>query len=306
MKQTCAQLLAEFTEQCPRLQSEKLEFTGVGNDDVYNITAPFMDDELVIAGRVEPRESERSRVVFFVARQGQWVPKPGAPTYDLQDPFVARIRGELIFGGVEVFPHPTVENALHWRTRFYRGDSIKNLVPFAQGPDGMKDIRLVELPDGDIGVFTRPQGEVGGRGTIGWLRIRDFNELTPEKIQSAQLLDQFIESEWGGVNEVHLLKGGLLGALGHIACFDDEGNRHYYPMTFALDPDTGRQVSPMKIIAARRYLAPGAAKRPDLEDVLFSGGLVRQDHDTATLYVGVSDAEAHRVMIPDPFQEYEV
>ena len=57
------------------------------------------------------------------------------------------------------FSPSDVENALHWRTRFYRGQH-QNLVPFAQGPDGMKDIRLVELPDGDIGVFTRPQGEV--------------------------------------------------------------------------------------------------------------------------------------------------
>ena len=37
MKQACALVLAEFTEQCPRLQSEKLEFTGVSNNDVYNL-----------------------------------------------------------------------------------------------------------------------------------------------------------------------------------------------------------------------------------------------------------------------------
>ena len=85
--------------------------------------------------------------------------------------------------------------------------------------------------------------------------------LLPKKSNRPSSSISSLSLRWGGVNEVHLLKGGLaLGALGHIACFDDEGNRHYYPMTFALDPDTGRQVSPMKIIAARRYLAPGAAK----------------------------------------------
>ncbi|MGZ3687585.1 MAG: DUF1861 family protein, partial [Bdellovibrionota bacterium] len=62
--------------------------------------------------------------------------------------------------------------------------------------------------------------------------------------------------------------------------------------------------SPMKILLERSDLPQGLAgksKRPDLKDVLFSGGLVRHPDATATLYVGAGDAEVHRVDIPDPF-----
>ena len=72
-------------------------------------------------------------------------------------------------GGVEIFPHPTIAGSLAWRTRFYHGSGGEDLQPFAVGPDGMKDIRLVELADGRIGVFTRPQGgdrEAGASSAI--------------------------------------------------------------------------------------------------------------------------------------------
>ena len=45
----------------------------------------------------------------------------------------------------------------------------------------------------------------------------------------------------------------------------------------------------------------GASKRPDLEDVLFPGGLERRAHGRALLYLGAGDAEVHGVDIPDPF-----
>ena len=101
----------------------------------------------------------------FCRAGGVWVPRPNAPTFTLQDPFVTRIHGELIFGGVEIYPHPTIPGALGWRTNFYRGANIRELKQFTSGPNGMKDIRLVEMADGQIGVFTRPQGE-WGRGKL--------------------------------------------------------------------------------------------------------------------------------------------
>jgi len=35
------------------------------------------------------------------------------------------------------------------------------------------------------------------------------------------------------------------------------------------------------------------------------GGLVRHSNQTATIYTGLSDAEGHMAVIPDPFLEYE-
>lgn len=305
-KINCQQLLAAYKGKKANHFGEKLQFEGVGHRDVYNITAPFVvGDELVIAGRVEDRKSEDAQVIFFIEKDGKWFPKEDAPTFRLQDPFVTRIGGELIFGGVEIFRHPENEGCLHWRTLFYRGSDLNNLRCFAVGPDGMKDLRLVELADGKIGVFTRPQGTIGGRGTIGFIKIHSLAALTIENIEKARLLEnQFFPEEWGGANEVHLLKNGILGVLGHIACFSPGEHRHYYAMAFPFDPE--REIAgPMEIIACREDFPVGPAKNGKLVDVLFSGGLCRNNDGTATLYVGVSDAEAHRIIIPDPFLKYE-
>ncbi|OPA80397.1 hypothetical protein BVG16_06610 [Paenibacillus selenitireducens] len=304
---TCEQLLMEYAMKDAAVTDvAKLIFTGVGDKDVYNITALFEDEkDWVIAGRVESRDSEHSDVVFFVERDGVWVPREGAPTLELQDPFFTKINGELIVGGVQIYPHPTKAEGLMWRTVFYRGKNIANLELFFTGPDGMKDLRLVDLKDG-VGVLTRPQGDKGGRGKIGFTRIASLDELSIPLIEETPLLEgQFIDAEWGGANEAHLLKNGLLGVLGHIASFDDAGDRHYYPMVFAIDPATG-VYSDIQLIAVRNQFLPGVAKRADLEDVVFSGGLVRHKDGTAHLYAGISDAEAQRATIPDPFAPFEI
>ncbi|WEG13374.1 DUF1861 family protein [Pullulanibacillus sp. KACC 23026] len=305
---TCDELLKDYLSNNEFPQNpEKLVFAGVGDRDVYNITAPFEDDgEIVIAGRVESRDSEQSEVYFFINQSNVWVPKSNAPVLPLQDPFVTKIAGQLIIGGVQTFPHSSIEGALGWRTVFYKGDNLTGLKEFAKGPDGMKDLRLIQLSDGTIGVFTRPQGDKGGRGKIGFTRLASLDDLTIDAINNAPLLDnQFTDEEWGGANELHLLKNGSVGVLGHIACFDDEGNRHYYPMTFVLDPETGRH-TPLRLLTTRSHFLPGEAKRMDLIDVVFSGGLIRKADGNAEFYAGISDAEAQKITVKDPFLKFEV
>jgi hypothetical protein len=303
----CRKLLEEYVEKdISATNPVKLNFQGIGNKDVYNITAPFEEGGFnLIAGRVESRNSEHSFVMFFTELNGQWVPHATAPVLTLQDPFYSRIGGELILGGVEISPHPTLENILNYRTVFYKGRRITELKRFFTGPDGMKDLRLIELEDGSIGIFTRPQGEKGGRGKIGFTSIASLDHLTIEVIKNTPLMtEQFIETEWGGANEAHLLSNGLIGILGHIACFDVLGDRHYYPMVFSLYPRTG-EYSEIELIACRSCFLPGPAKRTDLVDVVFSGGLIRNKDQTADLYTGISDAEAHRITISDPFIKFE-
>jgi hypothetical protein len=75
-------------------------------------------------------------------------------------------------------------------------------------------------------------------------------------------------------------------------------------MAFTVNPIT-RESSEIKIIAQRSLFPAGPSKRPDIADVVFSGGLVRQDGGTAELYAGVSDAAAAVVKLPDPFFEFE-
>lgn len=306
---SCGQLLEQFRQsrRADAAFGEKLAFAGVGGKDVYNITAPFRDDgEWVIAGRVEDRHSEISEVMFFVDRSGTWTPREGAPVFNLQDPFVSTVQGEMVFGGVEVYfdgddPHYVTS----WRTVFYRGRSVNELKPFSKGPLTMKDIRLVELANGRVGIFTRPMMVGGARALIGYAEVGELAELTEDVMANAELLHgQFIPEEWGGANEAHLLTNGKVGVLGHIACMEDNNIRHYYPMTFGFDPAT-RQSTPIKLLAERSMFPDGPAKRPDLQDVLFSGGMIRMEDGKARMYTGVSDAEAHVLIIDDPFLEYE-
>jgi hypothetical protein len=42
-----------------------------------------------------------------------------------------------------------------------------------------------------------------------------------------------------------------------------------------------------------------------LDNVVFSGGLIRHGDGTADLYAGTSDAEAQKIRIKDPFLVYE-
>jgi hypothetical protein len=74
-------------------------------------------------------------------------------------------------------------------------------------------------------------------------------------------------------------------------------------MTFVFDPKAGNH-TPVKLIARRKDVTTSQeSKRPDLLDVLFTGGLVRNEDGTAYLYTGVSDCMAYRVTVADPFSE---
>lgn len=292
---------AAFAADPPRGRTGRLTFTGVDGLDVYNISAPFrVGGRTVIAGRVEARDSEHATAVFFEEAGGVWHPVDGAPRFALQDPFVTFIGGELVFGGVEVrFGAGEPE----WWTVFYRGGDLFDLKPFFAGPLGMKDIRLCELADGRVAVFTRPRGAKGGRGTIGYTEVPLLDALSVEAIDAAPMLEgMFHPLDWGGVNEAHLLTDGEIGLIAHIAYFEDDtmySARHYYAVSFVFDP-ARRAWRDLKILAGRDQFGPGAAKRPDLIDVVFSSGIERID-DVTRLYAGTSDAEAHWVEIAYPF-----
>lgn len=285
----------------PPAPTSKLNFAGVEGWDVYNITAPFPSaGRTVIAGRVERRDSEDSFAVFFEERDGGWHPVEGAPRLALQDPFVTRIDGEIVFGGVRI-SHESY--GLIWCTVFYRGRDIFDLREFFVGPMGMKDIRLCGLADGRIAVFTRPRGLKGGRGMIGYTEVASLDDLTIAAIDAAPMIeDMFHPLDWGGANEAHLLQTGEVGVIAHAACFDRDdalGARRYYAVAFVFDP-ASRQWRDYRIIAARGQFGPGAAKRPDLIDVVFPSGIASLGA-TTRLYAGTSDAEAHWVEIPYPF-----
>lgn len=279
--------------------------------DVYNSSSEFvLNGVRHKACRVERRSSELdSLTVFFRLRGDQWEPLP-APVFKLQDPSVVVIDGEIVFSGVKLDVAISKIALLSgidqkvlksFGTVFLKGKTLGGLRPFAQGPKKMKDIRLVELPNHQIGIYTRPQGSPETRqGQIGFTIINSLSDLNWQVIQNAPLLSaRFPNGEWGGVNEAKLLPNGKVFALGHQAHLDSYNHRHYYSTAFIHEPETG-QIEDLGILAERSDFPEGPAKRDDLGDVLFSAGVEILDHTEILLKVGMSDAEVGEMdrMIP--------
>lgn len=318
---SCQEMLGDMTRRhelfgAPN-NAEVFQFADMGDRDVYNLTAPFeIDGRTVIAARIEPRDSMVSDIGFFhkvAASSGRstWKPVPGSPQFEqMQDPCITWIGGELVFGGVR-YPLGEVRERGGWQMRFFKGKSLSGLKPFLDGPRDMKDIRFVELRDGRVGVFSRPHEGIGPdgepvlNGTIGFDAADSLDDITMEMIASAPLLrNQVLEGmEKVGANEAHVLADGRLGVLAHAA-YDDPAGQHYFSTSFILDPAT-REFTPMKMIGCRDIFPRGPAKRSTLQNVVFSGGLVRNANRRATLYCGLSDCECGQIEIDDPFERIE-
>lgn len=306
------ELYAEFTARRSISDPVIEVFHGTDGCDVYNPSVPFeWEGKTFLAGRVERRESERSEVRFFVRREDGWYPAEGTVRLPLQDPFVSFIGGRLVLGGVHVdFPEGG-KGDVRWHTEFYAGTPYR-LEYIARGPEQMKDIRLLELTGGKIAVMSRPQGQCmlkyGCISKVGFTVIDSLEELCPEVIENAPYLEKlFVDTEWGGTNQLHLLKNGLIGVIGHKACRTGEGKGsllHYYGVAFAVDPVT-RALTQNEVIISSDCFPAVEPKRSDLADVTFTAGIVRGGDGTARVWTGLSDTHVGSATIPDPFVKYE-
>ncbi|WP_421355162.1 DUF1861 family protein [Pseudocitrobacter faecalis] len=278
-----------LAQRTPR-KCGKIRFHGVKGMDVYNPSVPFCDaDRWMIAARVEARTSEMSQVCFFTwDGHSDASLLEDAPRFALQDPFVAWVDNQRVMGGVEV-EFDTSHQPVRWRTQFWAGPSISQMHLIATGPWGMKDIRLLSLPGGRVLVFTRPQGAIGGRGTIGWTIVASLNDLNEASITKATLLHHVESLDWCGVNSARLLPDGRVEVLAHVAHFDSELNRHYYAARFIFDYRNGES-SPIEIIACRDDFLQGESKRDDLRDVVFPAGWLQMP-ERSLLFCGTSDCE---------------
>jgi len=287
------------------IDKEMIMAAGVKSEeiDVYNGTPPFEIDvdgkkRKIMVMRVEPRGNEFDSKVYFFEQLNEldeftWNKIDDAPVFNMQDPFVTTMGGEIIIGGVEVSPILLDDNEdATYRTIFYKGKSLDTLEKFAVGPEKMKDIRITELENGHIGVFTRPQDGIYGPGQIAYIELDGLVDLNPGNISKAKVIEnQFISTEWGGANQLHLREDGKIGVIGHIACFDEEFNKIYYAVSFIFDPKT-QIASPLKIIATRDNFPEGESKKPNLKKVIFPGGIHKN-----FLYAGLGDAGSGRIPI---------
>jgi len=314
--QSCRVLLDKYRQKNETdciSEGELLEFdlpNHISDLTVYNPTKPIvLNNGKYLLGRMEPRNSEDSQIVFFKERNNRWSLAEKAPIFDLQDPFhIENVQGFNILGGVRTFFEKNEK--LGYRTVFYRyKNGLSNLFnkngkikkPFAVGPKGMKDIRLIQLNSGKIAIFTRPQGGVAGLGQIGYAEADKLSDLQ-KMIPRAKLIDgQFRHDEWGGANELHLLEDGKVGVLGHIAHYEGD-KKHYYAMSFIFDPKN-LKAGPLKILTTADDFPYVSPKNSALGKVIFSGGLLRKEDKTADLYVGIGDVRAGKITIRDPFDK---
>ena len=289
----------------------KLAFHGVKGYDVYNCSIPFQwAGKTFLFGRVERRaEWARSWVrLFEMTGKDDWTLVSGSMIYQLEDPFITRLGGNLVLGGTHVrYKAGALDTYFCY---FYRGVDLHDLYYFTTGPEGMKDIRLVELADGRIGVFSRPRNEeirrrFGSESQIGFAVIERLDDLTHDVIEHAPYIPGlFADGEWGGCNHAYQLETGKIGVIGHkcYATMDSNGvnTSVYLNVSFVFDP-ANHKFEDFKIIGTRPCYPDGSAKRPKLSDCAFTSGIVMRPDGRADLYSGIGDTEEGRIAIDYPF-----
>jgi hypothetical protein len=246
--------------------------------------------------------------LFEKTGRDDWTLVPNSMIYQLEDPYVSMIGREVVFGGTHV--RRRAGSTETYYAYFYRGTDLNDLYYFTTGPDHMKDIRLVELEDGRIGVFSRPRNaeimkKFGCESQVGFVVINRLEELTGKVIENAQYIPGlFADGEWGGCNQAYMLDSGKIGVTGH-KCYKDINADGvtvltYMNISFVFDP-ARHEVSDVRIIGTRPCYPDGPAKKPDLVDCAFTSGIVMRPDGKADLYSGIGDAEVGRIAIDYPF-----
>lgn len=295
-------------------ESIKLTFHDVDGFDVYNSSIPFeWQGGKYIFGRIEKRDEwARSWVrLFMETGKDDWTLVPDSMIYQLEDPYIAILGKNLVLGGTHVrYKQGKIDTYYGY---FYKGTEIDNLYYFTTGPDYMKDIRLVELADKRIGVFSRPRNEMirkkfGSEAQIGFSIINSLDELSAEVIENAPYIPNLFDTgEWGGCNQAYLLDSDMMGVIGH-KCYkavNSEGLeiQTYMNIAFVFDQEKHTALD-VKIIGTRPCYPAGAAKQPFLVDCAFTSGIVSRPDGMVDLYSGIGDCEEGRIVIDDPFKEY--
>lgn len=305
--------LFEKFKQTRVVTDSKIEnFVMDDGSDCYNPSIPFLvDGKEYILARTQQRKGAYSKVYFFKKENDKWVVDKAGQVFDLEDPSIVNLNGVNVISGVNVVFGDGITTFTEWKTDFYVGTGINGYKKFATGPAHMKDIRLVQLKDGKVGIFTRPLGEYvtdGHKAKVGFTIVDKIEDLNADVISKAPLLeDFFLIEEWGGCNCAYQLKNGLIGVIGHRSYgenIDGVDILHYFGTYFIFDPAT-RKSTNMNVIISRDCFPYFEPREPRLADVTFTAGIVRNGDGTARIYTGLSDSAIGSATIKDPFVDYE-
>ncbi|CCW63541.1 unnamed protein product [Phytomonas sp. EM1] len=295
---------ALFEKEKVIYESAHLKFKGVDGYDVYNCSVPFkIDGKFHILGRVERRPEWVNSHVRLFAKTGndEYTLVPGSMIWQLEDPFVSKIQGEMVIGGTRIKKDKgTVSD---YGTDFYRG-SPNDLVYFTSGPEKMKDVRLVELQDGRIGIFSHHKFKK--KCLTGFAIIDKLDDLSADAIDSASPIDHSAFGDaWGGVNQAYLLTSGKIGCISHHGYLADGENgtliNVYCATSFVYEVSTNKVYS-YKIIGTKPCFPDCPVKAPRLVDCAFVSGIVMRDDGKCDLYSGLGDTCEGRIVIDYPFE----
>lgn len=290
-------------------ESALLKFEGVDGYDVYNTSVPFeWEGKTYIYGRVERRnEWARSWVrLFEKTGKDTFSLKPNSMIYQLEDPYISFIGNEIVLGGTHA-RYQKGEPETYYGY-FYKGTDLEDLYYFTTGPDFMKDIRIVELTDGKIGVFSRPRNaeirkKYGSESLVGFTIINNLNELTADAIENARPIENLYKpGEWGGCNQCYCLSERYIGVIGH-QCYVDGDLLVYTNVSFIFDIEEHKFFD-HKIIGTSKCYPEHAAKRYITSDTSFTSGIIMREDGLVDLYSGVGDTGEGRITIEDPFKKY--
>ncbi len=288
-----------------------------GGHYYYNPSAPFRldgDPRAYLAVREEPASKELESRTRFARLDREGWRLLDEPVLPLEDPAVSRVNNNLVLCGVRVTKKDP--SRLEWRTDFYTMNSLESPEFLASGPPMMKDIRLVNLPEG-VGVLTRPRGDhqhgAYGNGRVGYFVVSGLDELAALKggewYRRARILQLPLqEGWWAGANQglaYETSEGVVIGVIGHQARWRG-ASRVYEAVAFTFTPGGERGSPPAllptgyRVIARRREFLESEAKE-GLAEVVFPGGIENPCEKRVVLYAGLSDRACGVLPLENPF-----
>ncbi len=282
------------------------EFELQEGEVAYNPTVPFVyKNKLMIIARVENRDDDYTAFsIFFEKKGSKWRRSEDFKEIKLQDPFLTKIDGEFLLGGVEAENHDN--ETYDFRTALYKGDELEDLKLFYIGPNKSKGLRICKLRNSKYVVLSRPMFpsdlDKDGRGRLAYKLTDDITDLDTDFVKSQIIEGILKEKEWGGANQIFELENGNVGILGHRAFFGENGIDKIYVST-AIELDVlNNKIVLNKDILERSVFPDFQPLRPFLENVLYTSGMIATvKDDVYNLYVGISDIRIGYAEIQNPF-----
>ncbi len=287
------------------------EFDGYNPTPVIRAKVRADDTTLtpVIGIRTERRrEPYRAETRFCrFDPSGDCVELEGVARMPWEDPHMVVLPdGRVVAYGVHVeWSEDDPNRVSGFRTEFYIGESLEQLVYLGSSPHGHKDSRIIVKKDGSLGLYTRPQVATH-EGKIAYTPLDGIYELASnvtDVYERAQYVGMgvFGDGTWGGPNHPVDLGNGWHMVKCHAATLlmDDQGNAGpnmiYSGFMLFHHPITGR------VLVARPHANADAFPRPEqykwekVQKVVFPGGLYDleiRDSGTfaATAVYGLRDA----------------